>query len=119
MNAPVFGAVEPIGGGDANDAVTPAPTMVSAVSVVNVPARFVVAPIVMLSIVPAVPLEVGCVKGKTESPFDVKNVVFPASAARVAANKAPATGRMSFLILIMAVVPVLVWSGFNFVLDAV
>jgi hypothetical protein len=81
VKLPVFGAVLPIGGGEEKFAVLPAPAYVSAVTVVNVAARFVVAPIVMLSMVPAAPALVGGVNGNTTSPREEENKeMLPATA---------------------------------------
>jgi len=53
VNAPVLATVLPIGPGEANRAVTPAPeTVPDAASVVNDPVLGVAAPIVVPSIVP-------------------------------------------------------------------
>lgn len=96
----VLGVVLPIGPGAASRVVKPAPeTAPVAESVVALTGAGVVAPIVMLSIVPAAAgFVVGAVNGKTWSPIDVKKVLFAAKAAIVAARSAAAAGRRSFLI---------------------
>jgi hypothetical protein len=118
VKAPAAGAVPPIGGGEANWAVTPAPDgALVEVSVVKLPGAGVVAPIVVLSINAGDGVAwFGGQNGKVMLPFLlVRKMVLQAlaGAANIATDEAasmPATSAREMMILNMVRAP---W-GFRF-----